>query len=307
MTCYRCGEEMKAAIIAQRGEYAGKAYTVKTEGMVCPSCGYETLHASQIDGFLSKLADAYRRDAKLLTGAQIREHRNRLGMSQEQFASYLNVGVASVKRWELGKAQDPSSDELIRLKCTLQRAEQNAADVLFRQGGEANEYSGGRSFSFEKLAGVVLFFLHRARDARKALGPLHINKLCWYADAENYKRHGVTITGARYARLPYGPVLDDYQLIFRELQNRQVIVAQGTSRLEPNRDVAPEVFQGPELVSLKRVWERFRSRLHAIVGASHEERAWKETAHAELISFRLVKYQHGGNAGELQRAGTKGG
>lgn len=289
MNCYRCGEEMKTQIIAQHGEYAGKAYNVQTEGMVCASCGYETLHASQIDSFLTKLADAHRREAKLLTGAQIRRHRNRLGMSQEQFAKYLNVGVASVKRWELGQAQDSSSDELIRLKCSLQRAEQNAAEVLFRQGGEANEYSGGRSFSFEKLAGVVLFFLHRASEAKKTLGPLHINKLCWFADAANYKRHGVTITGARYARLPYGPVLDDYQLIFRELQNRGMVIARGTSKLEPNRSEAQAVLEGTELASLTRTWEKFRSQLHKIVRDSHEEHAWKETAHAELISFHLVK------------------
>jgi hypothetical protein len=37
-------------------------------------------------------------------------------MSQQEFANFLGVGVASVKRWELGKIQDKLHDDLIRQK-----------------------------------------------------------------------------------------------------------------------------------------------------------------------------------------------
>jgi putative zinc finger/helix-turn-helix YgiT family protein len=260
-----------------------------THAMVCPKCGYTTLHASQIDEYTTKLADLYRKKKSLLTAKEIQKIRTSLGMSQDEFAKYLNVGVASVKRWELGKAQDRSSDELIRIKCSLPRAEQNVADVLLRQGGEADEFSGKRLFDFTKLANVILYFLWQARGMGQKLGPLHVNKFCWYADAENYRRHRVSITGSRYARLPLGPVLDDYRLIFRELRRQEIIAEDRTQMLEPRQETNLQVFSKDETASMERVWHRYRNRMYKVVGDSHEEPAWKQTPHAELISFELVK------------------
>jgi putative zinc finger/helix-turn-helix YgiT family protein len=289
MNCYQCGREMRSRRAKVPGEYAGEKLVVETDAMVCPECGYTTLHASQIDAFTTKLADAHRAKHGLLTSAQIRAIRNRLGMSQEEFAKYLNVGPASVKRWELGKAQDKSSDELIRLKSNLARAEQNVAEILFSQGGEADEFSGGRGFSIIKLGQAVLFFLHKASERRVTLGPLQVNKLCWYADAESYRRHGVTITGTRYARLPWGPAIDGYRMVFHELGRRGIISAKGVSWLKPMQPFQPGEFQPEELKVLESVWNRFKGKLSEIVKESHQERAWKQTPHAGLISFRLVK------------------
>ncbi len=289
MNCYRCGAVMHETVTRLPGEYSGERFEVSTRAMVCPKCGYKTLHARQIDEYTTRLADLYRKKKSLLTAKEIQKIRTSLGMSQEGFAKYLNVGVASVKRWELGKAQDRSSDELIRIKCSLPRAEQNVADVLFRQGGEADEFSGKRPFNFTKLANVVLYFLWEVKSVHQPLGPLHVNKLCWYADAANYKRCGVSITGSRYARLPLGPVLDDYSLIFRELQSKGIVAVKDATRLDPLMPMDGKLFSPEECDSLKRVWHRFRARLHRIVDDSHEERAWKETPHAGLISFDFVR------------------
>lgn len=289
MNCFQCGGEMRTRRAKVPGEYASEKFVVETEAMVCARCDYTTLHASQIDEFTTKLADAYRAKHGLLTSKEIRAIRNRLGMSQEDFAKYLNVGPASVKRWELGKAQDKSSDELIRLKSNLARAEQNVAEILFGQGGEADEFSGGRTFSIAKLGQVVLFFLHKAGEQRARLGPLHINKLCWYADAENYQHHRVSITGTRYARLPLGAVFDDYRFVFRELERRGIIAQRGTDRFEPMQPFRPEEFSPEEVKTLETVWKHFKGRLREIVQDSHQKKAWKQTPHAGLISFKLVK------------------
>jgi DNA-binding XRE family transcriptional regulator len=59
------------------------------------------------------LADEYRAAHGLLTSVEIRSRRKQLGMSQEEFANHVGVGVASVKRWEMGKIQDERSNKLI--------------------------------------------------------------------------------------------------------------------------------------------------------------------------------------------------
>lgn len=288
MNCYQCGNETVARQAKIPGEYAGEKFSVEAEAMVCPKCGHVALHASQIDAFTTKLADAFRVKHGLLTSQEIRFIRNRLGMSQEDFAKYLNVGVASVKRWELGKVQDKSSDELIRLKSSLTRAVQNVAEILI-QGGEVDEFSGRRPFNITKLGQVVAFFIHKASEQRRQLGPLHVNKLCWYADAENHRRCGVSITGTRYARLPLGPAFDDYRMVFQELERRGFIVQKQRDHFEAMQPFRPEEFSAEEIMTLEDVWNRFKSRLSQIVDESHQERAWKQTPHAALISFELVQ------------------
>ena len=50
-------------------------------------------------------------------------------MSQRDFAKYLGVGEASVKRWEAGHIQDESSDRLIRMKTDLHAAKENVRRI----------------------------------------------------------------------------------------------------------------------------------------------------------------------------------
>ena len=58
---------------------------------------------------------------KILTADEIRRRRKGLGMNQRDFAEYLGVGIASLKRWEGGKTRNRSSDILIRLRTDLER------------------------------------------------------------------------------------------------------------------------------------------------------------------------------------------
>jgi putative zinc finger/helix-turn-helix YgiT family protein len=135
---------LEKKVTTMEGEYAGEPYRVPAEAMVCPKCGYATLHASQIDAFSTAVADAYRKRHGLLTSSEIRKIRGGLGMSQEEFAAYLNVGVASVKRWELGKVQEKSMDDLVRIKCSLPSARRNVARLMLLKRGRSPVRSGDR-------------------------------------------------------------------------------------------------------------------------------------------------------------------
>lgn len=83
-------------------------------GLACTECGYQTVEGADMPEYMRLLADKYRAAYGLLTSDEIRAHRERLKMSQQKFADYLGVGVASVKRWEMGKIQESAMDKLIR-------------------------------------------------------------------------------------------------------------------------------------------------------------------------------------------------
>ncbi|MGH9582756.1 MAG: type II TA system antitoxin MqsA family protein [Bryobacteraceae bacterium] len=130
MTCVNCGRgRLQKRLTDVAGEIKGEKFLVRMDALVCPACGYTTVEGSAIPEYMRLIADAYRAKHDLLTGDAIRERRARLRMTQEQFASYIGVGVASVKRWELGQVQDLAMDRLIRLMSDSHEARENAAKV----------------------------------------------------------------------------------------------------------------------------------------------------------------------------------
>jgi putative zinc finger/helix-turn-helix YgiT family protein len=108
------------------GERNGESFTVSVPGLVCSQCGFSTISNKQSGKFTQAISDAYRTAHGLLTSTDLRRLRTELGMSQLEFAEYLGVGAASVKRWECGQIQDKAMDELIRLKTDLKAALRNA-------------------------------------------------------------------------------------------------------------------------------------------------------------------------------------
>jgi putative zinc finger/helix-turn-helix YgiT family protein len=119
MTCIQCRKfELEEKSVGMSAEVKGEPVLVENiSGWVCPGCGYKTLHSSVMPEYMRLAADAYRRKHSLLTSDEIRERRDLIHQTQDQFARYLGVGIASVKRWELGQVQDRAMDKLIRL-CT---------------------------------------------------------------------------------------------------------------------------------------------------------------------------------------------
>lgn len=117
MICFKCKGEAfatKPAVVTQ--VVRDEQLDVETPVSVCTSCGWQTLGKGQTDELRKRAADAYRQKNGLLTSAEIVSRRKSLAMSQIEFAAFLRVGEASVKRWETWQIQDAGNDELIRLK-----------------------------------------------------------------------------------------------------------------------------------------------------------------------------------------------
>ena len=117
MICFKCKCEefaTKLAVVTQ--VVRDEQLDVETPVSVCISCGWQTLGKGQTDELRKRAADAYRQKNGLLTSAEIVSRRKSLGMSQSDFAAYLRVGEASVKRLETWQIQDTGKDKRIRLK-----------------------------------------------------------------------------------------------------------------------------------------------------------------------------------------------
>jgi putative zinc finger/helix-turn-helix YgiT family protein len=128
MKCFKCAKgKMMPAIAEMTATVRAEEIRVRTEAMICKRCGLQVMTDAQSDAYGIASADAYRAKHGLLTTAELKQVRERLGMSLRTFAKYLKVGEASPKRWEAGLVQDRAMDELIRLKSDLAAARENVA------------------------------------------------------------------------------------------------------------------------------------------------------------------------------------
>jgi len=139
MKCIECGKgrlKLRTADVAST--FRGENISVRAHVEVCNNCGFQLVRPEDLGELTRLLADEYRRRHGLLTSAQIRERRQKLRMSQEAFAGYLGVGVASVKRWELGLVQDKAMNELMLLKTDAGKAEDHVRTLrrMLRQPAE---------------------------------------------------------------------------------------------------------------------------------------------------------------------------
>ena len=116
--CGKCGHRaMKLATLlyATTIEHDGRAYRVEMPSLTVPQCG--NCQAISIDDEADKqISAAFRREAWLLPPEAIRQGREKLALTQKQFASLLGGGEATISRWETGlQIQQRAMDRFLRV------------------------------------------------------------------------------------------------------------------------------------------------------------------------------------------------
>lgn len=147
-SCPDCGHSGDGALTRKRvvhrwqeGVHEKRHYSAALDVVACSSCGAEV-----IDEYARlQQHEVWCTENGLLGPRAIRGLRERLRLTQEDFAKLLRLGPASVRRWERGvSVQNASLDSLMRL---LQRTE-NVADLAIWAGVSAPKAAGGATAGF---------------------------------------------------------------------------------------------------------------------------------------------------------------
>ena len=96
--------------------FKGVNINYMAEAFVCPVCGLEAGTVQTAGGVQRAISDAYREKLGLLTSREIKCLREANGFTQQQLADAMNVGIASIKRWETGMIQSKSMDHALRIQ-----------------------------------------------------------------------------------------------------------------------------------------------------------------------------------------------
>lgn len=325
--CEECGKEVETKIITKKEVFnvCGEAIEVDAQVLVCAECGEELFNEELDSATLICAYNEYRRKHKLLLPEEIKGIREQYGLSQRNFAKLLNWGDKTIHRYENGAVQDRAHNSLllflrepenmrtyltenevvldnkqtVRLleivekleKDTEYRAEKHFFDRFFSK--IPTEENGFKGFDYEKLCAMVLFFAHKNAGLLKT----KLMKLLNYADMIFYKENGISMSGLKYAHLPYGPVPDNFDLLLGKMAADHIahidVFYEGgyeKHQVVPECDIPEGVLSDTETEVLERIYEKFKDFGSSdISDYSHREKGYCSTKKGEIISYAYAK------------------
>jgi putative zinc finger/helix-turn-helix YgiT family protein len=303
-------------IITVRGEKV----TVPVDLYKCHACGESFEDPKAEYGPVELAYREYRRGRGYLQPEEIRAFRSRLGLTQSEWGKLLGFGDVSISRWENGALQDDAHDKALRLSMDPQilvKLIEESPDALpkvkrdallerlketeERLGAQSqierisaykpDKLSGFKGFDYPKFVNSVLLF------CKEGTFTTNLNKLLFYSDFLHFKTFSVSITGLRYAHLPYGPVPDRFHSYFGYLleagvvESEEVVFDHGSGeRFRSAAKLDLSVFEESELRCMLYVKDRFdKWTANYISDYSHAEPAYKKTEVGEFISYGFAE------------------
>lgn len=331
--CPYCEKPAPASLVEAVVSHSikGVEVTVAAKLARCDICGNE-FNSPELDQDLAAMAlDAYRGKAGLLKPDQIREFRATFDLTQQELARLLGWGTTTLSRYENGAIQDEAHDRALRMIMrpeTLLSELTERPDTLaperreqvlerlrsrpYRQSAYQwfiREYvgdygpdirSGYRAFAPERFKAMVLHFCKDPGVPRTKL-----NKLLWLADFYAFRENTASISGVRYAHLPFGPAPDNYDTLLAWLTG-----GEGALRLDEVElglhdwevlvsNEAPDygLFSNRELAILAQVAEKFKDTTARVISElSHRDPGYEQTSDGEIISYEFAKRMRTGLA-----------
>lgn len=230
----------------------------QAETYVCEKCKLEVATIEQTAVIQNTIADAYRKKTGLLTGAEIRNAREKLRLSQRDLAKRAGVGIASIKRWENGTIQTRSMNSALK--------------AAFQDIKVGNNYTGNRALSIPRIKLVIKEFEEELGEKFLEEGDMMLfdAKYLWYADMIAFHNQGRSLTGATYAALPHGPQLNNYKELIDSIRDADESTAK------------PLTMEEKKIIM--RVALTFPNK-QLIFDAAHREQVWKNKTTGAIIPY----------------------
>lgn len=319
--CTNCEKEGEFELIVKKETFTvrGEPTTVDVQYTRCKECGDEVLNPAVNHDPFELAYREYRRKHGLLQPEEISDWRKAHHLSQGEFARLLGIGVATINRYENGSLQNESHENLLRLAMDssnllklmgksegifsearkkkllqiLRESEEVTSSlddtIMINFGSvEKNILSGFRKLDLLRLYNAVLFF------SRDGVFKSKLNKLLFYADFKHFKEYTLSITGLRYAHLPYGPVPDNYAMYYAVLCSKGLVefIEESYSDervgelIKAVKEPDLNIFSPSELRIMASVMEDFKAYAATqISDLSHKEKGYQETKDGQIISY----------------------
>ena len=301
-------------------------FEVHYQFYLCKDTGEEFTDEDMETANINQVYNQYRVKYGIPVPEEIKRIREQYGLSASKMAAVLGFGTNVYRTYEDGDMPSVSNGRLIQMAkkpeefkrllelCEhefepeqLEKIHKKIDKLIVQFNPEKNWMekcmlgeltptikNGYKSPVLEKIYQMILFFADASSPFKTKL-----NKLLFYSDFFHFKRTGFSISGLTYRAIQNGPVPDNYDLIFNDCVQKNIVKikyqdhgnytgeqffpASGTS-------FNAAIFSGDELTAMKTVSQFFKTyTAKEIADTSHEETAWKENKYGHGI----IDYTYG--------------
>ncbi|MDZ7740961.1 MAG: DUF4065 domain-containing protein [Bacteroidota bacterium] len=242
-----------------------------------------------------------------VTGARIAQLRKQKGYSQQDIARFLEIPRTSVTQMELGK-RNISLKELSKLSevlgFSIDQLLSEDFEVEFKAETETHKSSPKQErisipkMQTGKFKNILLYILERSAG-KPNVGETVLYKLLYFSDFNYYEIYEEHLSGARYKKLPYGPVPQRLDSILRQMTEKGQVQRIKTeyhgfpqTRYIPLRKADLRKMSAAEKDVIDKVLERFSDwSAKKISEYSHNDKPWRASRDNEYIDYELVFYR----------------
>jgi transcriptional regulator with XRE-family HTH domain len=241
-------------------------------------------------------------------GQRITQLRKMKGLSQEDLAKSVKISRPSLAQIELGN-RSVDVLELQRLSMVLGfslddfMSENFTVSQDIEVKAEANSKKADERISIptlqvSKFKNVLLYILERCAG-KPNVGETALYKLLYFSDFNYYELYEEHLTGAKYRKLPYGPVPQKLDTIIGQMMEKGMIQRIKTeyydkmqTRYIPLAKADLTKLKASEKEVIDKVIEQLSDwSAAAISNYSHKDMPWLASKEGEEISYELAFYR----------------
>lgn len=321
--CHECNKEVEYKIIQETiKEYNGYKVDIVQNIAICNNCN-EKIYISELENDnLKRLYEKYRKLAGLVIPEEIIKFREKYNISQRELVSILDWGKMTINRYERGSLPNQSHSDILKLiikdekyfrekvedayenkrisektysniqsSTTLETNNKEKEFIISKLNYEPSIYNGFKRFDLEKVENVIGYIADNVDNLYKT----SVNKYLWYIDFYNYKYNSKSITGIRYEKYPYGPIIENknYDLILHLEDKFEKIIEESNlseiTKIKSKKNYDLNLFSKEEIEIIDKVINLLKDKsCSKISDLSHEERGWIDTNSGYLISYEYA-------------------
>lgn len=316
--CDNCGST-DTYVKMNHNKFIKNGYEIEfdSEERFCKKCDC-SVYDRELDNItLKKAIQVYNRQYGI--SEDIKKIRKEIGLSLDELANIIGCAKKTLISYEKGESI-PNDTYLIIIKTILDNPESikllinanrnmfedkrliriekklndyyanNSRGLFLDKEIEASEYNGFTEIDIDKLINIITILSDKGINKTKLLKEL------FYIDFLSYKNKSCSITGLEYTKLPYGPVVDDFEKIFDTLTINNIIdynIKYNNnyeehiikSKVKPNFNI----FRKEELDIINKIQEYFKDfNVKEIEEYSHKENAYIKTKLGDKISYEYA-------------------
>lgn len=241
-------------------------------------------------------------------GQRVTDLRKMKGLSQENLAKSVKISRPSLAQIELGNRSVDvlelqrlslvlgfSMDDFMSKNFTMSQDLEGKAEAKPKK---TNERISVPTLQVNKFKNVLLYILERCAG-KPNVGETVLYKLLYFSDFNYYELYEEHLTGAKYRKLPYGPVPQKIDTIICQMMEKGLIQRIKTeyydkmqTRYIPLVKADLTELKASEKEMIDKVIEQMSDwSASAISSYSHKDMPWIASKEGEEINYELAFYR----------------